>query len=746
MEIMSDHNEQIVLKKRLLDISEDDMISITISSNRSSHNTPNSSTESSSSSVVVDLSSAETSQESEIFGADDYDPFKSFKDQIDKGIIIKKFYDYRPQIDRKYFASPKILDESEPDKKHGISVVIPFFNEESHELQQTLNSLYDAYIQLRKMSKKWINEPLYVCLIQDGWSKASKSMKLYLKHLFPKRIKGKGWWDYFPELNNDKNKNPQINMNATFIFEREDYIPASINPQVELVDDQKFMKITVIIKANNRRKHNSHEWVLAESGFAEATRGKYLFLTDAFTLYSEKCLYYLVKDLDRNKHLSGVTGRQRLMTREQQGSTESIFSFGSILRMIQLCDFEYANAGYNGAFSLGGLLPVIPGPCGLYRASDLLQNKVRNSYFDVVNKEPSETGLIEGNLRIAEDRILTYYAVTKTQEERYLSFNPLAVFYFEAETGLQKLMFQRRRWINGSVAGYIYLLFVNFNDFKEWNVFILRKVYVWILLMSQLIIYIMVGFAPGISMRITYYGIAYFLSYYNIEVNIVIILLACAIWILYIAHVFIHHKDRFNYLIMTILVLFSLVTSLVLYAALFHFVFFSTTAPIGELLRNAHPVVYMAIAVFIGPFITSLFLSGRGHSFMYMIKSFVQYTLFIPLLIAWFGSYAYSRTWDLSWGNRPATEMNDISVEQRDIMVTKFKEKSVYIILGLIVLNIAIFFVPLEGQLYFMGVFFAIALYQMFLSLIFCFTKINYKLQMVYKNYKKKNKINVIDI
>jgi cellulose synthase/poly-beta-1,6-N-acetylglucosamine synthase-like glycosyltransferase len=724
-----DLDDQIVLKKRLLDLTQDDVISITISS--SSRSSSIQSTESSS--VLVDLSEMTDSQEeSVIFEGKDYDYTKPFEIQTDRGIIIKKFNDYRPRLNQVYFSSP-----GGDEVRRGISVIIPFFNEESHELQQTLNSLYDAYFQLRKMSRKWLNEPLYVCLIQDGWFKSSKSMKDYLKYLFPKRIRGKGWWDYFSELNQDTHSN------ATFIFEREGYVPTSINPQEEFQDKPKFMKITLIIKANNRRKHNSHEWFLGETGFAEATRGKYLFLTDAFTFYSEKCLYYLVKDLDKNKHLSGVTGRQRLMMRDQQGSNESIFSFGCILRMIQLFDFEYANAGYNGAFSLGGLLPVIPGPCGLYRASDILQNKVRNSYFDVVNKEPSETGLIEGNLRIAEDRILTYYAVTKTEEERYLSFNPLAVFYFEAETELQKLMLQRRRWINGSVAGYIYLLFINFNDFKEWNVPILRKIYVWTLLMSQLVIYFMVGFAPGMSMRITYYGIGYFLEYYHVDANVAMILLSCAVWVLYIIHVFIHHKDRFNYLIMIILVLFSLLTSVTLYAALFHTIFIASNVPIIEQLQYANPIVYMAIAVIIFPFIVALSLSGRGHSFMYMLKSFIQYTLFVPLMVAWFGSYAYSRTWDLSWGNRPATELNDIAPEQRDIMVTKFKEKSIYIILILIVCNIAIFFVPLQGQLYFMAVFFVIALYQMILSFIFCLTKINYKLGMVYKNYKKHNDVDM---
>ena len=59
------------------------------------------------------------------------------------------------------------------------------------------------------------------------------------------------------------------------------------------------------------------------------------------------------------------------MTKDQQGTGESIFSFGYMLRMVQLFDFELANAVYNGAFHLGGLLPVIPGPCGLYITLDV---------------------------------------------------------------------------------------------------------------------------------------------------------------------------------------------------------------------------------------------------------------------------------------------------------------------------------------------------------------------------------------
>lgn len=674
---------------------------------------------------------------------------------LENDIVIKKFYDYRPNDAIEYFSKPPKSNQSiNPissngsekdsdknsdeyvDKKEGHAVVMPFFNEESHELQQTLNSLHNSHETLMLRSKKWKNKPLYVCLIQDGWHKASESMKIYLMNIFDGKINGVGWWNYFQELLSES----AANSNATFIIERKNYAPTNINPQEFYSDKQKYMNITLLIKANNRRKHNSHEWFLARSGFAEASNAKYLFLTDAFTFYADNCLYYLTKDLDKNNKLSGVTGRQRVMTRAQQGTDVSVFSFGHILTHMQLFDFELANAVYNGAFSLGGLLPVIPGPCGLYRATDMLQNSVRDSYFNVVNEEPDKTGIVLGNLRIAEDRILTYYAVTKTKEEKYLAFNPLAVFYFEAETNLEKFILQRRRWINGSVAGYIYLLFQNFKDFQQWNAPLLRKIYIWLLLMSQFIIYCMVSIVPGVSLKTLYYGIEYFMGVFGIDSQLALVLIFLVLWAIYVAHVFVHHQKKFNYMIMYVLVLLSLATTIITYASLFYYSFIDQQKTLEEIFTTAHPVFYMAVTVLIGPFISALLLSGRGHSFMYMIKSFIPYMLFIPLLVGWFGSYAYARTWDLSWGNRPATELNDITVEQKNIMVTKFKEKSVRIILALILLNIGVFFIPLEGQLYLMAVFFVIAISQMFFSVIYCLTRIPYKCEM-FRNYLKYREI-----
>lgn len=70
-----------------------------------------------------------------------------------------------------------------------------------------------------------------------------------------------------------------------------------------------------------------------------------------------------------------VTGRQRVMSREQQESDESLFSVESILRHAQMYDYESSFACYMGTFALVGFLPVIPGPCGLYRTEMLMPSR-----------------------------------------------------------------------------------------------------------------------------------------------------------------------------------------------------------------------------------------------------------------------------------------------------------------------------------------------------------------------------------
>ena len=169
-------------------------------------------------------------------------------------------------------------------------------------------------------------------------------------------------------------------------------------------------------------------------------------------------------------------------------------------------------------------------------------------------------------------------------------------------------------------------------------------------------------------------------------------------------------------------------TSLILYT------FVDEKMTVMEIITCKNPVLYLALYVSVGVLLVSLLLSGKGHSFLFMLKAIVPYYLFLPMQITWFGSYAYSRLWDLSWGNRPASEMDAVSAHKKDDIIKNFKKKNLVIIAILVVTNIILYvFVPLKFQMLIITIFFALASYQLTLSIIYCFVKMFYKISFMCK-------------
>ena len=68
--------------------------------------------------------------------------------------------------------------------------------------------------------------------------------------------------------------------------------------------------------------------------------------------------------------------------------------------------YEATFAAFVGAFSITGMLPVIPGPCGLFNMKHL-NGKGVDFFFDKVKQDPDTAGLLLGNGLLAEDRFLT---------------------------------------------------------------------------------------------------------------------------------------------------------------------------------------------------------------------------------------------------------------------------------------------------------------------------------------------------
>ncbi len=117
-------------------------------------------------------------------------------------------------------------------------------------------------------------------------------------------------------------------------------------------------------------------------------------------------------------------------------------------------------------------------------------------YLSRVDQNPSECGMLEATLLLAEDRVLSLGVVLKGNKN-YTTYIPQAVFYFEAETKETNFLTQRRRWINGSMAGYIFIL-MGIGELMRSNAQWRTKLFLPVLVALQLILYAVVSVSPAI--------------------------------------------------------------------------------------------------------------------------------------------------------------------------------------------------------------------------------------------------------
>ncbi len=159
----------------------------------------------------------------------------------------------------KYFLQDKI------DYTRGVlPIVISIYNEELIELNATL---HDLWIQSNTINK--ILE-IHICIIMDGWNKASNSVKKWLKSIYPvtainhfenenDRIPGfvPNWNNLTEEWNFDTFNN--VSPVDTLILQSQNESCIE-SVTFDAATPLRKLKITTIVKRDNRRKHNSHQY------------------------------------------------------------------------------------------------------------------------------------------------------------------------------------------------------------------------------------------------------------------------------------------------------------------------------------------------------------------------------------------------------------------------------------------------------------------------------------------------------
>jgi cellulose synthase/poly-beta-1,6-N-acetylglucosamine synthase-like glycosyltransferase len=586
--------------------------------------------------------------------------------------VFIAYDDYHPICGKSYFYK----DAKPPQGFDKITVLIPMYNETIKEFKRTLQDLHTCVVEMNKIGGGYV----HILVILDGVKAMHSSIKEYLKEMFP-----------------------QVSINIDNIGKTEKSVETYVIQKLKgeeatyvKIDDDKSLKISVLIKLDNRRKHNSHAWFLET--FAQEMDSDYTFLTDCGTRFDEKCLINLYRGIENDVNCSAISGRQRVMNTAQQESNDTFRGF--MYRSMQRFDYEASLASYVGAFSTFGMLPVIPGPCGLYRFSAICNFKKRQElreqyeemskdivsaavianaensnndndehidaidfYIKTVALNPDETGMLLGSLLLAEDRILSYAAVLKTEKRFHTKYEPNACFYFEAETNPTTLLQQRRRWINGTLAGYLWLL-QRISLLYNSKVNLYNKIILTILIVSQFMMFCVMSIGTAILTVAIRFPLMVSFGVPRLYVEIIIGLYVA----LYILFVFLHSSPtrkapKLNTVLFDIMTLCNVgVACIMMYG-------FVQNLMNYKLIAN---VVVIGFNMFM-PFI----LAGLHDwkSLMYMFGSVIQYILLLPTFTVSLSVYSFSRLWELTWGNRPSDRLVTLKQQKTEEELLAIKVK-----------------------------------------------------------------------
>ena len=540
------------------------------------------------------------------------------------------FEEARPVEGNRYFASAA--------SGASTSVVICLYNEVGPELSRTVESLASSE-----------EAALDILIVADGLAKLSESMKQYLATTFQLSE------SIAPALLNGK--------------------PESWGPQDQIFISTPIRKgassVTLLLKRFNHKKINTHEWFFR--AHCPNTGCRYALTTDTGAVFRDGSLLRMMRFLDAHPTVAAVTGRQRVMSeyhqrvmgREAMGeAAERDTLFERVMRLLQGFDFEIDHTGGKAASCAAGLLPCLHGPCAFFRY-DVMRGRALDEYFDDWGyAPPHELHLIGANLQLAEDRIPSLLGVLYSGG--LCSDSTFgAVFEFEAELSLRAFMTQRRRWINGTIAGLIYALSQTPAVFRSREHSIGFKVANLVVLAVQTIGFFLMFLTPGLFGFLFGAAAGQLASYLPAPKEVAMALRVATLTIyglLYVLFVAAHAKrtgssDRVFRPTLTKIVIGynALMALLVLSAVVVNFV-----------VEGAWFLLAVYASVPGLPFLSALI--GRDfEGALLLAKSFPVFALASPSFVGSLSAYSASRIADLSWGNRPAASADEKEKRRRSL-------------------------------------------------------------------------------
>jgi hypothetical protein len=288
---------------------------------------------------------------------------------------------YNPQDGVEYF---KVKNTAVRQKTYlkTLAVFIPAFNEDVNDLILTLNSLYRQKDDCKRMGYD-----IHAVVVLDGWEFTSSSVKDYLSNTFVgygndtaygvideiqrnptgdlSHVKlihdadSSSWRTCIRPLDSRK---PPAEQSETYVLQCIDGNSNDVSEvrigTVGSEGELAAIKISVIIKRDNRRKHNSHSFFL--KAFCSVYEPELMFMTDTGSIIADSCLHKLLSFMKDNERCSACTARMRIHPLSNKECNTLSFR-QKFYHYVQRYEYEFTQNVVTPSFSFVGQLLVIPG-------------------------------------------------------------------------------------------------------------------------------------------------------------------------------------------------------------------------------------------------------------------------------------------------------------------------------------------------------------------------------------------------
>ncbi|EQC34234.1 hypothetical protein SDRG_08436 [Saprolegnia diclina VS20] len=527
-------------------------------------------------------------------------------------------------------------------RKPTMMLVITMYNEDGAELAQTLRKVCNnvKYIQKNALpgyegDDAWQN--IVVCIVSDGRTKANPSATSFLReigvfnedamtifssgaatqmHLFERTVR---------LAKDPHNKQSVIMSNNSTIGA--DYPP---------------LQMVYALKEHNAGKLNSHLWFF--NAFCNQVDPEYNILLDVGTLPTKAALYKLLATLEMKADIGGVCGEIAV--------SRPIPNLWNFVIATQHFEYKVSNLLDKATESCFGFVSVLPGAFSAYRFA-AIKGAPLQAYFKSLTTDMAELGPFYGNMYLAEDRILCFELLARTNGAWKLKYIKDAVARTDVPSTLVDLMAQRRRWLNGSFFAMLYSIVQWGRLYSHTNHSILTKAGLMIQYFQLLVQLFFGWFMCGFFYLSVYYVVfttlkksklpfwdseEWYDDHHSMAMSIFNIVYAFLIMVQIVFGL--GNKPKHVQWLYTFLSVFYAVVVITA-------VFFSVCSLSSHNGMSPFNIVLLA-ATFGVYFIAAAFHFELHH----VVFTFVQYLVMLPTTINILMIYAFCNIQDLSWGTK----------------------------------------------------------------------------------------------